>query len=92
MAHRRTRVPDGPSDRNPTCLARRRAFATRDGRELWKARLPASARATPLIYTTEKDGGARQMVAIAAGGHDFADLPLDTKLVVFSLGPPPRLP
>ena len=66
-----------------------RAFATRDGRELWKARLPASARATPLIFTTKDDagGGARQMVTIAAGGHDFPDVPLDTKLVVFSLGP-----
>lgn len=68
-----------------------RAFDTRDGRELWKARLPASARATPLVFTTEddSDGGARQMVAIAAGGHDVPDRPIDTKLVVFSLGPRP---
>lgn len=68
-----------------------RAFATRDGRELWKARLPASARATPLIFTKEDeaDGGARQMVAIAAGGHGLPDLPIGTKLVVFSLGPAP---
>ena len=68
-----------------------RAFATRDGRELWKARLPASARATPLIFTTDDDadGEARQMVAIAAGGHDLPGRPIDTKLVVFSLGPTP---
>jgi quinoprotein glucose dehydrogenase len=44
-----------------------RAFATADGRELWKARLPTSARATPVIYALP-DG--REMVAIVAGGHD----------------------
>lgn len=64
----------------------------RDGRELWKARLPASARATPLIFTTEDDAvsGARQMVAIAAGGHDVPGEPMETKLVVFSLRPETR--
>jgi quinoprotein glucose dehydrogenase len=59
-----------------------RAFETRTGRELWKGRLPTSARATPLIYMTER---GRQMVAIAAGGHDAPQSKLDTKLVVFSL-------
>jgi quinoprotein glucose dehydrogenase len=59
-----------------------RAFETRTGRELWKGQLPTSARATPLIYTTER---GRQMVAIAAGGHDTSQSKLDTKLVVFSL-------
>lgn len=52
----------------------------------------ASARATPLIFTTEDDavGGARQMVAIAAGGHDVPGEPMETKLVVFSLRPETR--
>jgi quinoprotein glucose dehydrogenase len=59
-----------------------RAFETRTGRELWKARLPTSARATPLIFTT---GRGRQMVAIAAGGHDTQQSRLDTKLVAFAL-------
>lgn len=42
-----------------------RAFDQRDGRELWKAKLPAGARATPMTYAG-LDG--RQYVAIAAGG------------------------
>jgi len=61
-----------------------RAFDTRDGRELWKALLPTSARAAPLIYTTKS---GRQMVAIMAGGHDSSVSRIDNKLVVFALGP-----
>jgi quinoprotein glucose dehydrogenase len=41
-----------------------RAFAVETGRELWKAPLPAGARATPMTY----EAGGRQFVAIAAGG------------------------
>jgi quinoprotein glucose dehydrogenase len=59
-----------------------RAFDTGNGRELWKARLPTSARATPLIYTLPS---GRQMVAIAVGGHDTPLSHLDSKLVVFAL-------
>ena len=59
-----------------------RAFDTKDGRELWKAKLPTSARATPLLFKTEK---GRSMIAIAAGGHDVPGVKLDTKLVVYAL-------
>jgi len=59
-----------------------RAFDTRNGREVWRARLPTSARATPLIYTTRR---GRQMVAIMAGGHDTPLSQIDNKLVVFAL-------
>jgi quinoprotein glucose dehydrogenase len=59
-----------------------RAFDAKTGREVWKGQLPTSARATPLVYTL-KNG--RQMVAIAAGGHDVPNVKLDTKLVVFGL-------
>jgi quinoprotein glucose dehydrogenase len=59
-----------------------RAFETRTGKELWKGQLPTSARATPLIYMTER---GRQMIAIAAGGHGSALTKPDTKLVAFSL-------
>ncbi len=59
-----------------------RAFDTRDGRELWKARLPTGGRATPLVFTTESN---RQMVAIAAGGHESPLSHPDTKLLVFAL-------
>ncbi len=41
-----------------------RAFDIETGRELWKAALPAGARATPMTYET----GGRQFVVIAAGG------------------------
>ena len=59
-----------------------RAFDTEQGREVWKTKLPSSARATPLLFTSPQ---GRPMVAIAAGGH----APLtkaDTKLVVFAVG------
>jgi len=61
-----------------------RAFATADGRELWKTRLPTSARATPLVYTTP---GGREMVAIVAGGHDTPLSKPGTTLHVFALPP-----
>jgi quinoprotein glucose dehydrogenase len=41
-----------------------RAFATRTGRELWQAALPAAGKATPMTYRA----GNRQFVVIAAGG------------------------
>ena len=41
-----------------------RAFDVETGRELWKAALPAGARATPMTY----EAGGRQFVVIAAGG------------------------
>ncbi|MGH7560425.1 MAG: PQQ-binding-like beta-propeller repeat protein, partial [Gemmatimonadales bacterium] len=41
-----------------------RAFDVESGRELWKAPLPAGARATPMTY----QAGGRQYVVIAAGG------------------------
>ena len=62
-----------------------RAFATADGRELWKTRLPTSARATPLVYTTPS---GREMVAIAAGGHDTPLSKPGTTLHVFALPKP----
>ena len=59
-----------------------RAFDTSNGREIWKARLPTSARATPLMFTNQH---GKQVVAIAAGGHDTPLSRIDTKLVVFGL-------
>jgi glucose dehydrogenase len=59
-----------------------RAFETGAGREVWKAKLPTSARAAPLLFT---GASGRQMIAIAAGGHDTPLSKLDTKLVVFAL-------
>jgi quinoprotein glucose dehydrogenase len=50
-----------------------RAFRTATGELLWETKLPASARATPMMYTHR----GRQYVAIAAGGHDPKFGPLD---------------
>ena len=42
-----------------------RAYDIKDGKELWKARLPTSANATPISYEIE----GWQYVVVAAGGH-----------------------
>lgn len=44
-----------------------RAFESRTGRELWRADLPAGAKATPMTYEYR----GRQYVVIAAGGGGF---------------------
>jgi len=62
-----------------------RAFETKSGRQLWEARLPTSARATPLLFTTER---GREMIAIAVGGHDTPLSKPGTTLVVFGLQSP----
>ncbi|MGH7533332.1 MAG: pyrroloquinoline quinone-dependent dehydrogenase, partial [Gemmatimonadales bacterium] len=47
-----------------------RAFETTTGREIWKAPLPAGAKATPMTYRLGP--GQRQYIVIAAGGDgDF---------------------
>ena len=42
-----------------------RAFDVETGKELWKAKLPAGAKATPMTY---RGADGRQYVAVAAGG------------------------
>jgi quinoprotein glucose dehydrogenase len=59
-----------------------RAFEAKSGRAVWEARLPTSARATPLLYTTES---GREMLAVAAGGHDHPLSRPGTTLVAFAL-------
>lgn len=56
-----------------------RAFDTDTGRELWRASLPAGARATPMTYEV----AGRQFVAIAAGGGDVFGT--GDAIVVFAL-------
>ena len=62
-----------------------RAFDTKSGRQVWEGQLPTSARATPLVFTT---ASGRDMVAIAAGGHDTPFSKPGTTLVVFGLPKP----
>jgi quinoprotein glucose dehydrogenase len=59
-----------------------RAFDTADGREVWRGSLPTSARATPFHVTTPS---GRELIVIAAGGHDTPLSKPDTKIVAFGL-------
>jgi quinoprotein glucose dehydrogenase len=44
-----------------------RAFDIETGKEIWKAKLPASGAATPMTYQAGQ--GGKQFLVIAAGGH-----------------------
>ena len=46
-----------------------RAFDVETGRELWKAKLPAGGKATPMTY---RGADGRQYVVISAGGDGKA--------------------
>jgi quinoprotein glucose dehydrogenase len=59
-----------------------RAFDIETGRELWKAPLPAGARATPMTY----ESGGRQFLVIAAGGSG----PFGTGDAIAAFSLPPR--
>jgi quinoprotein glucose dehydrogenase len=59
------------------------AFDVENGKQLWKGKLPTSARATPMTY---RGPDGKQYVVIAAGGHQIAGLePLGDYVVAFSL-------
>jgi len=59
-----------------------RAYDLRNGKELWKARLPAGGQATPMTYVSPKSG--RQFVVIAAGGHGGLGTKLGDYVVAFA--------
>ncbi|MBI1792352.1 MAG: pyrroloquinoline quinone-dependent dehydrogenase [Acidobacteria bacterium] len=63
--------------------ARFRAFDKESGKELWVAKLPASAHATPMTYRGKRSG--KQFVAIAAGGGNKYNEVYSDTLVVYSL-------
>ena len=58
-----------------------RAFDTDTGRELWRAELPGSGKATPMTY---RGADGRQYVVIAAGGDGETWKPSDA-IVAFAL-------
>jgi len=60
-----------------------RALDVRTGRELWQARLPGGANASPTTYISPRSG--RQFVVIAAGGNKAIKTKLANKIVAFSL-------
>lgn len=63
-----------------------RALDVRLGRELWQARLPDGANASPMTCTSSRSG--RQFVVIAAGCDKALKTMLANKIVAFAL--PPR--
>lgn len=58
-----------------------RAFDIHTGRELWKDKLPTTANAVPMSYTS----GGRQFVLVAAGGHWTSDAPAGDHLIAYAL-------
>lgn len=60
-----------------------RAFKTATGEMLWKARLPASAQATPMTYRVSPEG--KQYMVIAAGGHMLLGTKAGDALVAYAL-------
>ena len=58
-----------------------RALDIEDGKEVWRAELPAGGQATPMTY--QLDG--KQYVVIAAGGHSGWGTTLGDYLVAFAL-------
>ena len=60
-----------------------RAFDTDTGKELWKARLPAGAQATPMTYQLHDNG--RQYVVICAGGHGKLSTKLGDYVIAYAL-------
>jgi quinoprotein glucose dehydrogenase len=58
------------------------AFDVESGAQLWKAKLPTSARATPMTYRTAK---GKQYVVISTSGFDSPISPQGDALVAFTL-------
>jgi quinoprotein glucose dehydrogenase len=48
-----------------------RAFDTETGAEIWQARLPYTANATPITYRLREE--SRQFVVVPAGGHGWSE-------------------
>jgi len=58
-----------------------RAFDVNNGGQLWQARLPAGAQATPMTYSA----GGKQYVVIAAGGHGSFGTTLGDYVLAYAL-------
>jgi quinoprotein glucose dehydrogenase len=59
-----------------------KAFDSETGKEIWRGKLPASARATPMTFQSAQ---GKQYVLIAAGGHDVPGGELSDALVAFAI-------
>ncbi|ABE31449.1 quinoprotein glucose dehydrogenase [Paraburkholderia xenovorans LB400] len=58
-----------------------RAFDVNNGKELWRARLPAGGQATPMSYSID----GRQYIVIAAGGHGSFGTKLGDYVMAYAL-------
>ncbi|MGN6085177.1 glucose/quinate/shikimate family membrane-bound PQQ-dependent dehydrogenase [Trinickia sp.] len=58
-----------------------RAFDVDNGKQLWRARLPAGGQATPMTYSVN----GRQYVVIAAGGHGSFGTKLGDYVIAYAL-------
>jgi quinoprotein glucose dehydrogenase len=58
-----------------------RAFDVETGQELWSARLPTAAHATPMTYAV----GGKQFILIAAGGHVWQYPKISDHIIAFAL-------
>lgn len=63
--------------------SRFRAFDKDTGKELWLAKLPASAHATPMTFRGQKTG--KQFVVIGAGGGNKYNETFSDALIAFAL-------
>ncbi len=61
-----------------------RAYDVKDGKEVWKERLPAGGQANPMTYRLKPDG--KQFVVIAAGGHAMLGTKQGDSLIAYTLG------
>jgi len=60
-----------------------RGFDVRNGKEVWKARLPAGGQATPMSYVSDKTG--KQYIVVMAGGHGSLGTKMGDEMVAFAL-------
>ena len=59
-----------------------KAYDTETGKELWRGKLPTSARAVPMTFQA---ASGKQYVVIAAGGHDVPGSEPNDALVAFAI-------
>ncbi|MDQ1473167.1 MAG: quinoprotein glucose dehydrogenase, partial [Bryobacterales bacterium] len=55
---------------------------SKTGKQLWRGKLPASARATPMTF---QSASGRQYIVIAAGGHEVPGNEPNDSLVAFAI-------
>lgn len=60
-----------------------RGYDVRNGKVVWKARLPAGGQATPMSYVSDKTG--KQYVVVMAGGHGSLGTQMGDEMVAFAL-------